>query len=58
MAIAADRMKLRDALLKTEIKSVTGETIKFNSKGDAMKQGYLLTIKNGQFVVWDGKAFQ
>ena len=51
-------MKLRDALLKTEIKSVTGETIKFNSKGDAMKQGYLLTIKNGQFVVWDGKAFQ
>ena len=56
--LAEDRSKLRDALAKTEIKSVTGETIRFDAKGDTMKNGYMLTVRDGQYVEWNQKPFR
>ena len=56
--LTEDRRKLRDALTKVEIKSVTGEQIKFDAKGDTVKQGYLLTVRDGQYVEWNRKPFR
>jgi branched-chain amino acid transport system substrate-binding protein len=53
-----DRAKFRDALVKTEITSVTGEKVRFNEKGDAIKKGFILTIKDGAYQVWDEKPFE
>jgi len=52
-----DRVKFRDALEKVEIVSITGETVRFNDERDAIKQGFLLTIKDGNYVIWDEKPF-
>jgi branched-chain amino acid transport system substrate-binding protein len=53
-----DRKKFRDALAKVEITSVTGEKVKFNDDGDAIKKGFILTIKDGDYTVWDEKPFK
>ncbi len=53
-----DRIKFRDALAKVKIKSISGEEVVFDEFGDAIKQGFLLTIKGGKYTVWDEKAFQ
>lgn len=53
-----DRVKFRDALAKVELQSITGEMVKFNDEHDAIKQGFLLTIKDGQYVIWDEKPFE
>lgn len=53
-----DRRKFRDALADVEIESITGETVRFNEDGDAIKEGFLLTIKDGAYQVWDEKAFE
>lgn len=53
-----DRAKFRDALAKTEITSVTSERVKFDEHGDAIKKGFLLTIKNGAYSLWDEKQFK
>ena len=52
-----DRAKFRDALASAKITSVTGETVSFDANGDAVKSGFILTVKNGHYVDWDGKAF-
>ena len=52
-----DRRKFRDALKKVQLKSVTGEDIRFNEEGDAIKNGFLLTIKDGKYQIWDEKSF-
>jgi branched-chain amino acid transport system substrate-binding protein len=52
-----DRRKFRDALANASVDSVTGEKVKFNAENDAVKDGYLLTIRNGRYQVWDGKPF-
>lgn len=52
-----DRRKFRDALKKVQLKSVTGEEIRFNDEGDAIKNGFLLTIKDGKYQIWDEKSF-
>ena len=52
-----DRRKFRDALKKVQLKSVTGEEIRFNEEGDAIKNGFLLTIKDGKYQIWDEKSF-
>ena len=52
-----DRAKFRDALASAKITSVTGETVSFDANGDAVKNGFILTVKNGHYVDWDGKAF-
>ena len=56
--LQADRAKFRDALAKTEITSVTGEKVSFDKDGDAIKNGVMLTIKNGDYVEWDQKPFK
>jgi branched-chain amino acid transport system substrate-binding protein len=56
--INEDRAKFRDALAKTEIASVTGEKVKFDEHGDAIKKGFLLTIKGGAYRLWDEKPFK
>lgn len=53
-----DREKIRVALQKTEITSITGEKIKFNSDGDAVKKGFTLTVQNGRYVEWDENEFK
>lgn len=57
-SLQEDRQKFRDALEKTAITSVTGERVKFDEDGDAIKKGYILTIKNGDYQVWDEQKFQ
>lgn len=56
--INEDRAKFRDALAKVEITSITGEKVRFNDKGDAIKKGFILTIKDGAYQVWDEKPFE
>jgi len=56
-SLQEDRAKVRDALAKTEIDSVTGEHVKFDEHGDAIKKGFILTIEDGQYVEWDQKPF-
>lgn len=56
--LQADRAKFRDALAKAEITSVTGEKVRFNDEGDAIKNGVMLTIKDGDYQVWDQKPFE
>ena len=56
-SLQEDRKKFRDALEKVVITSVTGEKIKFDEEGDAIKKGYILTIKNGGYQVWNEKEF-
>lgn len=53
-----DRARFRDALAKVRIQSVSGEEVSFDENGDAVKKGFLLTIRDGKYVVWDGKAFE
>lgn len=53
-----DRRKFRDALANVEIHSVTGERVRFNDEGDGIKDGFILTIKDGEYVEWDGKPFE
>lgn len=53
-----DRLKFRDALAKVKISSISGEEVEFDEFGDAIKKGFLLTIKDGKYTVWDEKAFQ
>ncbi len=53
-----DREKFRDALANVEIESITGETVRFNEDGDAVKEGFLLTIKGGEYQVWDEQPFE
>lgn len=53
-----DRQKFRDALANVEIESITGETVRFNEDGDAIKDGFLLTIKDGAYQVWDEQPFE
>lgn len=52
-----DRLKFRDALSKVSITSISGERVAFDEDGDAIKNGFLLTIKDGKYTVWDEKAF-
>lgn len=49
-----DRAKFRDALAKTKITSITGESVAFENN-DARKQGFILAIRNGAFTEWNGK---
>jgi len=53
-----DRRKFRDALANTKITSVTGEKVGFDENGDAIKKGYILTIKDGKYRIWDEKPFR
>lgn len=53
-----DRKKFRDALAEVEIESITGETVRFNEDGDAVKEGFLLTIEDGEYQVWDEQPFE
>jgi branched-chain amino acid transport system substrate-binding protein len=57
-SLQEDREKVRVALQKTEITSITGEKIRFNSDNDAVKKGYILTIQNGRYVEWDQNEFK
>jgi branched-chain amino acid transport system substrate-binding protein len=52
-----DRKKFRDALAKVQIKSITSEDVRFDEDGDAIKKGFLMTIKDGRYQLWDGKPF-
>ncbi|MDR5823648.1 MULTISPECIES: ABC transporter substrate-binding protein [unclassified Caballeronia] len=52
-----DRKKFRDALAKVDIVSITGERVTFDAEHDAVKKGYLLTIRNGKYQIWDQKPF-
>lgn len=56
--LQADRKAFRDALAKVEITSVTGEKVHFNEDGDAIKNGFILTIKDGAYTQWDEKPFE
>lgn len=53
-----DRRKFRDALANVEVESITGETVTFNEDGDAIKEGFLLTIDDGAYTVWDEQPFE
>ena len=57
-SLQEDREKVRVALQKTEITSITGEKIRFNSDNDAVKKGFILTIQNGRYVDWDQNEFK
>jgi branched-chain amino acid transport system substrate-binding protein len=57
-SLQEDREKVRVALQKTEITSITGEKIRFNSDNDAVKKGYILTIQSGRYVEWDQNEFK
>ena len=57
-SLQEDREKVRVALQKTEITSITGEKIRFNSDNDAVKKGFILTIQNGRYVEWDQNEFK
>jgi len=50
-----DRIKFRDGLEKASITSITGEKLRFSDERDTVKQGFIITIRNGEFVEWDGK---
>jgi ABC-type branched-subunit amino acid transport system substrate-binding protein len=52
-----DRAKLRDAIAKVSITGAAGGKVAFEPNGDAISEGVMLTIKDGKFVEWDGKAF-
>lgn len=52
-----DRGKLRDAMAKVSITGAAGGKVSFEPNGDALSEGVMLTIKDGKFVEWDGKAF-
>ena len=54
-SLADDRRKIRDAFATAAITSITGERIAFNKNRETPKKGVILTIKNNQFVAWDGK---
>ncbi len=51
-ALLADRVKFRDALANVSIVSPTGETVKLNADRETPKGGVFLTIKGGQFTLW------
>ena len=51
-SVADDRKKVRDALEKISIESITGEEIRFNADHDVLKQGFILQIKDGKYQVW------
>lgn len=50
-----DRIKFRDGLEKATINSITGEKLVFSDERDTIKKGFILTIRNSEFVEWDGK---
>lgn len=57
-SLQEDRRKIRDALTKVEITSVTGEKVRFNEENDAVKKGFIITIREGKYQVWDEKEFK
>jgi ABC-type branched-subunit amino acid transport system substrate-binding protein len=54
-SLREDRIKFRDGLEKASIVSITGEKLVFSDERDTVKAGFILTIRKGEFVEWDGK---
>ncbi len=54
-SLKEDRIKFRDGLEKATIVSITGEKLVFSDERDTLKSGFILTIRKGEFVEWDGK---
>lgn len=47
-----DRVKFRDALAATTIRSPTGEDVSFDADRNTPKTGMALVIKGGEFIPW------